>query len=349
MSVFKTTIRFFRILFSRWLFFVNALTIIGATSAFGLIASVFLNLSADNAILMIAVVPPMTIVVIISDFVVVRAIHKRMSRLIDGIQVVANGNMDVSLDTKGAEEYAEIYRDFNLMVRELKATKEEMNNFVNELSHEFKTPITSLQGFAQYLYETGEAIETPERMKYLRVIADESQRLAQLSTNMLLLSKVEACQIITDREPFNLGEQIRRCVILLLRQIEKKRIEVGMELPEEIAFYGNPELLEQVWINLLGNAVKFTPENGEISISAQIEDTVVRISISDSGIGMDRETRAHIFEKYYQHDAGHTAQGNGIGLSIAHCIVTLCQGKIKVASTPGRGSTFTVVLPVGRA
>lgn len=95
--------------------------------------------------------------------------------------------------------------------------------------------------------------------------------------------------------------------------IEKKRIEAGMELPEEIAFYGNPELLEQVWINLLGNAVKFTPENREISISAQIEDTVVHISISDSGIGMDRETRAHIFEKYYQYDAGHTAQGNGIG------------------------------------
>lgn len=340
----KKLLRPIRLLCSRWLFVANVLIVVGAVSVFGLIASTLLDMGPHNALVMFAVIPPMTSVVIISDIVIIKAIGRRMSCLLDGIQAVADGDMDVVLETKGAEEYTEIYDNFNLMVKELKATKEEMSNFTNEISHEFKTPITSIQGFAQYLVETGEGIETPERMKYLHVIAEESQRLAQLSTNMLLLSKVEACQVVTDKETFDLGEQIRRCMILLLPQIDKKELEVEVSLPE-IPYCGNPELLEQVWINLLNNAIKFTPEHGEIIIAGQMDKTEIRISISDSGIGMDEETRSHIFEKYYQQDAGHTTLGNGIGLSIVHRIVTLCHGQIEVSSVLDAGSTFTVILP----
>lgn len=333
-----------RLLRSKWLLLANVLTVSGGVSVFGLIAYVFLNLGPENALVMLSVIPPMTVVVIVSDIVIIRAIEKRMSRLLDGIQAVAGGDMEVVLNTKGAEEYTEVYENFNLMVKELKVTKEEMSNFTNELSHEFKTPITAIQGFAQYLAETGSEIEPPERMKYLHVISEESQRLAQLSTNMLLLSKVEACQIVTDKEWFDIGEQIRRCVILLLPQMEKKQIEVELSLPE-LPYFGNQELLEQVWINLLSNAVKFTPDRGEITVSVQLNGEMMRIAVTDSGVGMDEETCAHIFEKYYQGEVGRTAQGNGIGLSIAHRIVTLCQGQIEVTSTPGVGSTFAVLLP----
>lgn len=140
---------------------------------------------------------------------------------------------------RGADEYREIYKSFNAMVAELKATKEEMEAFTNEFSHEFKTPITSIQGFAQYLVNTGQGIESPERMKYLRVIADESLRLAELPQNTLLLSKVEACQIITDKEDFDLGEQIKRCSILLLPQMERKKINMELDLPEHMKYHGN--------------------------------------------------------------------------------------------------------------
>lgn len=344
----KRILRPFRLLRTRWLILVNMLTVSGAVSVFGLFATLLLDMGPHNARVMLAVIPPMIAVVIINDVVIICAIGKRMSCLLDGIQAVAGGDMDVVLNTKGAEEYTEIYENFNLMVKELKATKEEMSNFTNELSHEFKTPIASIQGFAQYLEETGGGIETPKRMKYLQVIADESQRLAQLSTNMLLMSKVEACQVVTDKERFDLGEQIRHCVILLLPQMEKKLLELELSLPE-LPYYGNQELLEQVWINLLSNAIKFTPEHGEITVTGQMVENMIRIAITDSGIGMDEETRSHIFEKYYQRETKRTTQGNGIGLSIAQRIVTLCQGQIAVTSIPGAGSTFSVMLPTRHA
>lgn len=301
-------------------------------------------LREGNALLMVWVIPPMVFFTILSTYVTLRAVHKHTDPLLNGIQAVADGDLNIQLDSSNAGEYAPICESFNHMTKELKATKEEMQNFLNEYSHEFKTPITSIQGFSEFLIKTGKKIETDERMKYLQVIADESARLSELSQNMLLLSKVGACQIITDRSAFDLSEQIKRCAILLLPQIEKKNIALDIELPE-LNYYGNAELIEQVWINLMNNAVKFTPEYGEISIRGHAETGGLSVSISDSGVGMDEETQKHIFEKYYQGKSGHGQGGNGIGLSIVHRIVTLCGGSVQVNSDPGAGSTFTVFLP----
>lgn len=190
---------------------------------------------------------------------------------------------------------------------------------------------------------TGADIETSERMKYLQIIEDESMRLTELSQNILLLSKVEACQIVTDKERFDLSEQIKQVIILFLPQMDKKHIELDMEL-EDIYYYGNPELLEQVWINLLNNTVKFTPEEGEISIAAKHTNQAVMVQIADNGIGMDEETVSHIFEKYYQ-GKERGRGGNGIGLSIVERIISLCNGKVRVESIPNGGSTFFVTLP----
>lgn len=170
------------------------------------------------------------------------------------------------------------------MTAELKATKEEMQNFVNEFAHEFKTPITSIRGFAEHLYETGEGIETEERMEYLEVIYQQSGRLANLSQNTLLLSKLEGCQILTDKTEFLLSEQIKCCAILLLKEMERKHITLHMPEEFEFSYYGNEELMEQIWINLLNNAIKFTPENGEITISAETLPNEVKISVSDTAL-----------------------------------------------------------------
>jgi len=328
----------------RLLLLTNAIVISVGIMVFGLVALFAFGMNQYNAMWMLAVIPPMALVSGVSTWVALRAVRKKMERLLEGIQVVAEGNLDVCLDTRGAGEYTPIYEGFNRMTRELKATKEEMVGFANDFSHEFKTPITSILGFSEFLIETGENIESPERMQYLRFIAEESRRLSELSQKTLLLSKVDACQIITDKENFNLGEQLRHCAILLLPQIEKKRIELELDVPE-LTYCGNAELLEQVWVNLLTNAIKFTPEGGEIGISAKAENNTITVWITDSGVGMDKETQTKIFEKYYQHDAGHSARGSGIGLSIAHRIVILCNGKIEVESSPGEGSVFTVTLP----
>lgn len=336
----------FRLVQFKWIFLIDIVVVIGAVMSFGTIATFGLSMGEEKSLLMLAMIPPMTMVTAASTFVTLYSVRRKMDRLLDGIREVGSGNLDVRLELKGAEEYREIYKSFNAMVTELKATKEEMQAFTNEFSHEFKTPITSICGFAQYLVNTGKSIESPERMKYLQVIADESMRLSELSQNTLMLSKVEACQIITDKEHFNLSELIRNNVILLLPQMERKNISVELDLPEYMKYYGNAELLEQVWINLLNNAVKYTPENGSIGICADCQKDRITVSISDDGIGMDGETAAHIFEKYYQGGNSRSRGGNGIGLSIVRRIVTLCGGEIEVASTPGAGSVFKVSLPV---
>ena len=334
----------FHLLPFKWLVLVDTVMVIAATMSFGLVAAFGLNLKEGNAILMLAVIPPMMVATFVTNLVTIRAIRKRTMPLLNAIQSVADGDLDVRLNAAKAGEYAVIYENFNRMTKELKGTKEEMQTFLNEYSHEFKTPITSIQGFSEYLLNTGEGIETPERLQYLEVIRSESGRLAGLSQNMLLLSKVEATQIVTEKSDFDLSEQIKQRAILLLPQIEKKDIALEVDLPEHMPYYGNPELLEQVWVNLLNNAVKFTPEHGEIAIAGQIGEDTLSISVSDNGAGMDEETRKHIFEKYYQSDR-HKG-GNGIGLSIVQRIVTLCGGTVTVESRPGEGSRFIVTLPL---
>jgi signal transduction histidine kinase len=338
-------IKIFKLADFRWLTLSNAIVVIGGMMGYGLIATTWLNMDEEQAISMLAILPFMAIIVGISTTITLRSVRKRMHYLLDGINRLTDGDLTVVLEEKNAGEYAPIYKGFNLMTSELRKTKNEMQHFVNELSHEFKTPITSVSGFAQYLIETGEDIESPKRMQYLQIIADESLRLASLSQKTLLLSKVEASEIITEKEEFSLSEQIKSCAILLLPKIEQKNITLELDV-NNIKYLGNAELMEQVWINLLGNAIKFTPENGEIKISAYYQNNAIAISFIDSGIGMSDETCRHIFEKYYQYDTGSAVQGNGIGLSIVYRIVSLCNGSITVDSILNEGSTFKVTLPV---
>ncbi|MEK3789889.1 HAMP domain-containing sensor histidine kinase [Paenibacillus sp. FSL K6-1230] len=335
----------FRLVQFRWVLIADAIVVVGGVMAYGLIATYWLGMTRDNAFSMLAIIPLMMIAVGLGTFFTLRSVRRKMGDLLIGIKEVSNGNLEVRLDSRKAEEYAPIYDGFNRMTSELKNTKAEMQNFVNEFSHEFKTPITSISGFAQHLIDTGDGIESPERIQYLQVIADQSLRLSALSHNMLLLSKVEACEIITEKEAFDLSEQIKRCVILLLPKIEQKKIELELDV-DDIFYVGNAELIEQVWINLLSNAIKFTPEYGEIKISAKCTSDQLTLTFSDSGVGMDEATAARIFEKYYQHDTTSTVRGNGIGLSIVLRIISLCGGKIRVESTPQEGSTFIIELPI---
>lgn len=335
----------FKLVQFRWVLIADAIVVVGAVMAYGLIATYWLGMTRDNALSMLAIIPLMIIAVGLGTVLTLRSVRRKMGDLLIGIKEVSAGNLEVRLDSSRAEEYAPIYDGFNRMTSELRNTKAEMQNFVNDFSHEFKTPITSISGFAQYLIDTGDGIESPERIQYLQIIADESLRLSTLSHNMLLLSKVEACEIITEKEAYNVSEQIKRCVILLLPKIEQKKIELELDV-DDIYYVGNAELIEQVWINLLSNAIKFTPEHGEIKISAKCTSDQLTLKFSDSGVGMDEETAARIFEKYYQHDTTSAVRGNGIGLSIVLRIISLCGGKIGVESTPQEGSTFIIELPV---
>lgn len=287
--------------------------------------------------------PVVVIVWTVFSAAVILKFRSQVDQLLKAIRSIADGNLVISVNAKDKSDYGTACKDLSRVADELKGSKDEMQQFTNEFLHEIKTPITAISGFAEYLIETGEGIESPERMRYLQIIADESVRLSDLSQKTLMLAKVDACQIVTDKIEY-LGEQIKRCTILMLREIEKKNIDLELDV-ENLHYYGNPEFMEQVWLNLISNAIKFTPANGEISIQGTSEEKGITLTFTDSGPGMDEETRQHLFEKYYQGASGRKAGGNGIGLSIVHRIITLCGGTISVTSSENAGSTFTVFLP----
>lgn len=330
----------------KWVFAVSAAVVIGSVMTFGLIGYFIFDFNHSTAIYMLGMIIPMTMIIGVSIHMIMENMERHLTPLLEALEEVANGNLDIRLDVDGADEYEKIYCGFNKMTNELKATKREMDNFINEYTHEFKTPITSINGFADYLYESGAETESAERLQYLKVISEQSRRLSNLTQNMLLLSKLEACQIVTDKEKFSLSEQIKSCVILFLKQIDEKNITLNISEDMEISYYGNEELLEQVWLNIIGNAVKFTPLNGEISIDGSSGEDSVIIRISDTGVGMTEETMKHLFDKYYQSDTKNFRNGNGIGLAIAKRIIELCNGTIEVKSRLDEGSLFIITLPV---
>ena len=319
--------------------------VVGSVMSFGLVATLALGLDKIKALSMLGMVPLMTGVMVGGLHYLMKDITKKQQKLLDAIHQVSEGDLTVKIPEKGAEEYAPVYREFNMMVNELAKTRQEMEDFSNTFAHEFRTPIASIQGFAKYLSDAGDEVSEEERKEYLNVMEEQSGRLLNLCNNTLFLSKLDAMEIVTDKENYDLAEQIRRTVIALLPQSEAKHIDIT--IPEDLVLdcRGNRELLEHVWINLLNNALKFTPEKETIEINGTCTDDSVNVSITDNGSGMDEETQAHLFERYYQGTAGKYAGGNGIGLSIVHRIVTLHNGRINVTSTPGQGSTFTVTLP----
>lgn len=270
-------------------------------------------------------------------FSYIRKLSSAMSKLSDG-------SFDITLDEASGGPLQDLYHDFNRMSQELNSVKLLKEDFINEFSHEFKTPLSSINGFANLLLER--ELPKEQQKKYLQIIADESERLALLSKNQLLLSNLETQEIITDKKSYSLDEQIRDCVILLSRDWEQKCLNLSLDL-KPATYHGNPELMQHVWVNLISNAIKYTPPHGDIRISSCTINNRIQICIKDSGIGIAQEELDNIFQRYYraaQPDG--SIKGIGLGLSIVKRIVDLCNGTIKVSSSLSAGSCFTVILPL---
>lgn len=269
--------------------------------------------------------------------------YKRQTMLVDSINRVASGDLSVILDPEQAGVWRNVYQNFNVMVAGLKSNQLFNERFINNFSHELKTPIASIRGFAEVLLT--EEITNEERRMYLEIIAAESARLADLSHNVLLLSKIDAQNFIPVKAFFELDEQIKNSIILLSASWEKKNISFSAELASA-RYWGNEELLHQVWLNLLTNAIKFTPVGGNINVELILNDDWITVAITDTGIGMSEEMTKHIFEPYYQGNSAKTTEGSGLGLAIVAQIIELHQGSITVKSTENVGSTFQILLPL---
>ncbi len=236
---------------------------------------------------------------------------------------------------------AELSRAFNTMAEELENTEMLRSDFVNNFSHEFKTPIVSIAGFAKLL-KSGD-LSDDEREEYINIIEEESLRLSDMANNVLSLTKIENQRILSGLATFNLSEQIRTCFVILESKWSGRDLDFSLDF-DEYDVTANEEMLKQVWLNLIDNALKFTPEGGRIAVTIK-RDRALAVSVFNSGSFIPEENRERVFRKFYQGDPSHSTRGNGVGLSLVRAIVELHGGTV-VCSSDGEGTTFTVTLPL---
>ena len=277
----------------------------------------------------------------------------------DAVQEVAKGNFDVSLNENiRIKELRDMAHNFNLMAKELAGTEILRTDFVENVSHEFKTPLSAIEGYTTLLQKKD--LSEEKRQNYTKKILYNTRRLSTLTSNILLLSRLENQEIGIKKESFCLDEQLREILLLLEDGWTEKNLELEIDL-DAVDYYGNKDLLAHVWQNILSNAIKFAPEHGIIHIllrreipSGDIsmpcgkdrENGSLITSITDNGIGMSEDVMRRVFEKFYQGDFSRSSQGNGLGLALAKRIVDLHGGDIFVSSKEGKGTTFTVTLPL---
>ncbi len=273
--------------------------------------------------------------------VLVRRVVKPVVNVTNATQEVAKGNFNIELDTNSNDEIGQLTKNFNKMVKELRNIEILRKDFISNVSHEFKTPLASIQGFAKVLLD--EKISNDERQEYLCIIIEETSRLSNLSSNLLKLSKIESQGIIEAQDEFYLDEQIRKAILMLAPNWEKKDIEFDIKM-EEALYQGNEELMNQVWINIIANAINFSHQGGKIEVVIDEYEFNYLVHIIDYGIGMDEETKKRAFEQFYQGEKSHSNEGSGLGLTLAHKIIEIHGGSITIESVEDVKTIVTVNL-----
>lgn len=284
--------------------------------------------------------------------VMISIMPRRMSNPIReicrGMNEIAAGNFDVEVHLRSRErervdDYAELQKNFNLMAAELKNSAHLRKDFIASVSHQMKTPLSVIHGYASLLCD--ERLDEKERREYARLIEREAERLGELTSNMLRLARIDHQEILPRHERFSLDEQMRQAILLLEPKWSEKQLELELEL-DPVEYVGDEELMEQVWLNLADNAVKFTGQGGTIRLELRRRpDGSVCASVSDNGPGMDQKTASRVFEQFFRGEGAQKTPGSGLGLALARRIVELHGGSIRVDSSVGCGSVFTVVLP----
>lgn len=272
---------------------------------------------------------------------------KPIRNLIDSMDRLASGDFKTRVNVgpimKRYPSFVVVSESFNKMSEQLENTEMLRSDFINNFSHEFKTPIVSIAGFAKLLRRGN--LPPEEQQEYLKIIEEESMRLSYMATNVLNLTKVENQTILSDISEYNLSEQIRSCILLLENKWGKKDLELQLEFGEH-TIRANEEQLKQVWINLLDNAIKFAPEGHTVQVSITEQGNKLTVSVRNTGSEIAPEHQKKIFHKFYQADESHSTQGNGVGLAIVKRITELHGGQVRVSSAKDV-TTFTVELPKG--
>ena len=265
-----------------------------------------------------------------------------IKKLRGAMDKVAEGDFSVRLEERSSsKEIMEIYTGFNLMAHELSSTEILQTDFVSNVSHEFKTPINAIEGYSTLLQDS-ENLDADQR-EYIDKILFNTQRLSSLVGSILLLSKLENQQIPSNQVEYRLDEQIRQSVVALESAWVKKDIELDVEL-DRVSYLGNEPMMRHVWDNLISNAIKFSPNGGTVKIHLAKKLKRLIFTVEDQGPGLTEEAQKHIFDKFYQADASHKQEGNGLGLALVKRILAIEKGQITAENIPAGGCQFTVIL-----
>ena len=274
-------------------------------------------------------------------------IQRSVRHIVQAAQTIVAGDFSVRVKPisrfSSDESFNEIVQCFNRMAEELASVETLRTDFIANVSHELKTPLSAMNNYATLLQTPN--LPEEQRVAYAKAIAQRSRQLSRMMTNILKLNKLENQQIYPNCHPYDLSDQLCQSLLQFEDVWESKDIDLDTQIPDRVTISADQELLELVWNNLLSNAFKFTPAGGQVRLCLRQLDQQVAVTIQDTGCGMSPNTQSHIFEKFYQGDTSHATQGNGLGLALVRRVVDICQGSIQLTSAPEQGTTFTITLP----
>ena len=271
-------------------------------------------------------------------------VEKPAQRITEGAEKMMQGDFSVRIKPQSRfatdENFNRIIDCFNKMARELGSVETLRSDFIANVSHEMKTPLSVMNNYGTLLQTPG--LSEEKRLEYAKGVTDASRRMADMMTNILKLNRLENQQIFPQVKEFDLGEQICQCLLQFENVWETAEIEIETQIAQDVTVKADEELLAHVWNNLFSNAFKFTEAGGTVSIFLTATEHHAIVTVKDTGCGMTPEVGAHIFEKFYQGDTSHAMQGNGLGLALVKRVIDIMHGEISVESAVGVGTSFTV-------
>lgn len=330
----------------RW-FFLSSIIILSAAAVATLVAVLLFAFDvtdSSTAVVILCFAVAVSAVAAVLSMLMSRMILAPVTRLSEASRQIARGDFQLNLTYDGSiPEFRDTYRSFNAMAQELSQIETLRSDFIANVSHEFKTPLTAIEGYAMLLQEQDLTLQ--EQAECSEKILQSAGRLSGLVSNILMLSKLEKQTDAVEKAPFWLDEQLRQVLVGMEPLWSAKELELDVDLPS-LRYNGNEDLLYHVWSNLLSNAIKFSPQGAPLKVSLVRQGDWVSVSVTDHGPGMSADVQRHVFDKFYQGDPSRRQEGSGLGLPLAKRITQLCGGTIALTSRPGEGSTFTVTLPV---